>query len=762
MRWLVALILFFPILLRAATGDIVDSGNITSIGVAEVRIEGFPTNGVFFNGLQNVTNYAAYDGTNEIWFQQPGPTNALQISLTSWGWYYGTNYAWPRTVYGTKLARKPYPNQAQFAVVTNIGAPNATRYSIWLNDFIYTTDSNLVGSVIANGFASNAAATGLSFSNNSTIPPWTPKCNMLNWGWEDVTNTSFTVRIVAYDHYKIDGVSTIFTHTNGMVSSNYTMVRTPDNTFTLGQRPAVFSATHDLSAWTSSVFTVDYIVNPRIGTPFSTYANLYTGHAPQPQRLTNLYNPSGLFNTNTAVYDPTAAGPGAVTNVAPALVNAAHYFPTLKVASQRVASSNLYRGGTVWVRAGGTNIGGPSAGYSRDVDSRIKWKPYPGDVFTIVTNSDLFGINPGGRLQIEDCNVWMTNNNLLTLFDNCERVLFLRCDIMSTGTIVRATTSSDTSIVAAEATRIRQLSGGLRPTGVDKVAWQLLGCNLNGFTNTWIPWLAIGNWHTNPASTNFTITQNPTVLVFPGQQRIFAHNIIKGMWGDNTFAGEFGSSVWSATNDAFVGNLMEGIAITGGAAKSLTLWASPTNMTGIVCHNNSIYGFRHQFGYNETGAAWKEISCKNNSFDVFGWVTDAIGGPNNASYTNNWWVMNGVGMIGNAIPNTSEVFHGDAEYAHFQSYFRPSSVRKPYPWWGVVERRALSSTTVYGRGNGDYHPMPYALTRTIPIDPLYEYDIENRPYTLYGSGVYASPYYTFISGSGSTIISGTAATIIAQ
>lgn len=757
MRWLLAFILLCSVSARAATGDIVDEGNITSIGVAEVRIDGFvDTNTPFYNGLQNVTNYATYDGTNEIWFQQPGPTNALTITLLSWGYWCGTNYAWPRTVYGTKLARKPYPNQAQSAIVTNIGPPNAARESVWINDYIYTTDSNLVGAVRANAFASNNAITGLSFSNNSTIPPWTPKVAILNYGEESIINSNYVSRVVAYDHHRIDGVGVTLTHTNGQTKSNYTMVRVADNRYTRGQNAAVFKNSFDLADWTNALFTVDVSVKPTIGAEFTTFDNLYPNNMPQIQRQTNLLNHYGLLTAYYGVYDAGAAGPGAATNVPFAEVSPVHYFNSPMVASRHSAASNSYRGGMVLFTTGSTNVAG-TATFVRDVDSRIIWDAAPGNTFSLATNTVAggFGFNPGGKLQINNCLIQITN---ITLLDNCERVALSNCIVDSFNYPFRA--SSVNTIIYAEATKFTKLGGGIRGFSSDRIAWQLYGCDLNGFTNTLTPWLFIGNYHTNSASTNFIIDQGPSFLPFPPQQRIFAHNILKGLWGNSTLIGDFGDTVYASTNDAMVGNLIEGIAITGGAAKSLTLWASPTNMTGIVFQNNSIYGCRHQYGYNETGTGWKQISTKNNSIDVLGWVTDAIGGPNNASYTNNWWVMNGVGFWGNAVPDTSEVFHGDAEYAHFQSYFRPSSVRKPYSWWGIVERRALSSTTVYGLGNGDYHPMPYALTRTIPIDPLYEYDIELRPYTAFGSGVYATRGYTFISGSGTTTISGSGTTFI--
>lgn len=771
MRWLLVFYLFLVSLsLRGATGDIVGNGNITSMGVAEVRWEGFTqTNTPYTHGLRGITNLATYDGTNEIFFLIPWTTNGVSITLDSWGWWYGTNKVWQRTVYGTRLARKPYPNHAQSAIVTNIDVNNTARFSFWLNDFIYTTDSNLVGTIRANAFASNNAVSSLSFSNNSTIPPWTPKCNLLNYGWENIVNSNYTTRIVAYDHYKIDGVSVILTHTNGQTKSNYSMVRVPDNHYTRGQNAAVFTNTFDLSDWTNSIFTVDYIVRPRIGTPFSTYDNLYGGDAPQPQRFTNLLNHFGLLTTFNAVMDAGAVGPGAVSNVAPALIDPAHYFTNAQVASQRSASSNNYRGATVYWRDGTTNVAG-SAAYTRDVDSRIRWLPYPGHTaFTLLTNTTGGGLNIGGRLQIEDCTI-RVNGTTTTLIDNTERVVLSNCVIDSVAFPFRA--SSVNCIYYADACKFTRLGGGIGAFSTDRLAWQLVGCDLNGFTNRWVPWLAVGNWHTNSASTNFTIDSGPTVLQFAAQQRIFAHNALFGLWGDSTFFGEFGDTTYAATNDAVVLNIMEGIAPVGGAAKSLTLWASPTNMTGIVLHNNTLVGFRHQAFYNETGTGWKNPSVRNNAIDVFGWVDDAVGGANNTSYTNNWWFMFGVGMSGNVIPDTSEVFHGDFEGVQNRVFIPASANRRPYTWWGVPSRRALSSTTVYGLGNGNYHWMPYALANTmqlengsqIPSEVMYEYDIDMKRYRTNGPpGVYAfQPVTTLIGGNVTTVISNNSAVTIIQ
>lgn len=730
MRWLLALALLGSISLHAATGDITGA-DINPVGTANIYISGFPTNMVFNNGLRNDTNYASYNGTNEVWTQILGPSNALTITLNSWGWNHGTNYAWPRTVYGTKLGRKPYPDQAQSAVLTNGGSPNIARAGIWLDDYIYTTCSNLLLSVTADAFVSNAAISGLSVTNSSTVPPWTPKVNLLNYGWENVVNSNYTTRIIAADHYKIDGISVILTHTNGQTKSNYSMARYPDVRFTRGQNAGVFTNYFDLSDWTNSIFTVDYIARPQIGTPFSTYDNLYPEHMPQPQRFTNLLNQFGMLTPAIAVVDAGAAGPGAVTNVPPAQVDPVHYFTNGMVASQRVAATNNYRGGTVYWREGTTNIMG-AVTFARDVDSRIVWAPYPGHSFTILTNTGS-SANPGGRLLIVDASIIVTNT---TLFNNCERIVLSNCVVNSFGFPIRAGT--DRVVAYADACQIQKLGGGLLGFSTDRLAWQLVGCDLNGFTNTLVPWLMVGNYHTNTVSTNFLIDAAPSFLGFPPQQRFVAYNKILGMAGGSTFCAEFGDATYAGTNDAIINNVFEGIALSGGAAKSFTLWAAPTNMTGHVMHNNSIFGFRHQFGYNETGTGWKQISFKNNNIDVLGWVTDAIGGANNTSYTNNWWIMNGVGITGNAIPDTSEVFHGNAEYAHFQNYFRPDTARKPYTWWAVVDRRALSSTSVYGTGNGNYHLLPYSLTHKIQTQDLYEYDIENKQRTAYAPpGAYA-------------------------
>lgn len=745
----------------AATGDITGAG-VNANSVAEIYVEGFPTNATFNNGFLNYTNYSDYDGTNEMWYQGPSTTNGVMFVVQSLGYNHGTNYTWTRTNYATKLARKAYNNEAQSAIFTNGGSPNIARIALWTTDFFYSNDTAVVY-VTTNAFASNNAVANFPVTNISTLLQWTPKCNIMNPGWENIYNSNYVSRIVAYDHYRIDGVGVVLTHTNGQTKSNYSMVRVEDVRDTRGQHAAVFTNMFDLSDWTNAPFTVDFVVKPTIGVQFSTYDNLYTGDMPQPQRITNLLNHAGELTPYIGVYDQTAVGPGVVTNVAPELVDPAHYFTSCVVGSQRVVSSNNYYGGKLFWKTGSTNIGAPSASYARDSASRLEWRPFPGDTMTIITNTTGGGINPGGRLLISDATILMTGANTV-LLDNCERVYLTNCTVDTTASIpFRA--SSVNCIVYIENSHIRRLGQGLRPFSTDKLAYQVVGNNLNGFTNIWVPWLAVGNWHTNTVSTNFVIDTGPSQLPFPPQQRIFAHNYIVGMAGDSTSCGEFGDTTFAATNDAVVLNVMEGIAFTGGAAKSLTLWASPTNMVGHVIHNNDLYGFRHQFAYNETGQGWKQVSCKNNNIDLFGWVTDAIGGANNSSYTQNWWAMNFVGCTGNAIPNTSPVNHGDAEYAHFESYWRPNSFKKPYTWWGVSDRQALSSGTVYARGNGDYHRMPYALIRRIPIDNLYEFDIEFRPYAETGSGAYATRNYTKVVPLGtSTIVdpSGGTTTFIQQ
>lgn len=195
MRFLLALLLLLPLRLFSAVGDITGAEVETNGWVIKLYISGLNTNGGFYNGF----------GTNN----SLTTSNGLTLTLDSMGFDdAGNGIIRQRTVYGTKLLRKPYPSQLTNDIETD-GTGCIPR--IALSEYVYSLDSNLTLSVRAGAYATTNlttncnAASGLSVTNGS-VQPYPSVIG--NWSWRGfrvIDEEYMTLRAVAFHKFAQEG-----------------------------------------------------------------------------------------------------------------------------------------------------------------------------------------------------------------------------------------------------------------------------------------------------------------------------------------------------------------------------------------------------------------------------------------------------------------------------------------------------------------------------------------------------------------------------
>lgn len=716
---------------RGATGEILGA-SITTNSCLDVYVENFPTNTTFNNGLINWTNII---GTNSVWYQRPSTTNGLTLTMDAYGFRNGEP-VWRRiTRYGTIIGPKPYPNHAQSDIVTNLGTPNITKIRVFLNDYVFTNTitSNIAVTITTNAFKDGSTfclgATDFPVTNLSTLP--SPP--VAGWftvpGWTDETNANMYPTVFAEAAYGVDSVR-VLAWTGSAGSTN--LVYRPNINRSLTNRGKLwpdYQATLPQSPFTAGdTPRIDFEVYPIIGERFSTLSNWLAGHHPLPSSITNLCNKSGTLNTNFAVVSVSGSdATGVPTNgISPTDINSAHEFASVPRAVQALLASNSWFGGIVYVRQGQTNVGGSTPVFANVAQSRVILKPFPGETFRIETNtSSGTSRSLASLLSVENCDFYVDGTNHI-IWDNQERIHLKNCTVDFRGHALRASSSSDDCIIFAEGCWINRAGGGLVKNAGEDLAWNLYGCDLNGFTNTWLVYVGLGNWHTNRAGTNMLVV-NAAVsnLQFPPINQLFAYNQLLGLYGSATQVGEFGDPTFATTNMFMVNNEIEAIKATSGAHKSWPLWNQVANMTGLVAKRNTIFGPRIQRLYNENGFSIKQGFLEDESIDISGFVGDVE--EADGTYIGGWWYLNGVGLTGCAIPGTSQIAHGIARYAAFQNTYFSGNNGRPYGWWSVFRRAAYSGAGDPESFEGDYRIHSYAPTFGIPTVGGGYYDFDGLP-----------------------------------
>jgi len=745
MRFLLSILLLLPLASFGAGNTNILGAWIEPNGDAiNVHIGGdttsFGTNVQFYNGfLTNpTTNYPSLTGTQKC-----------TLTVGSFGWNNGVNGALTRTLYATKLRRLPYPMFNTNWVYDPDGTASNVIVRVALSDYVYAGETVTMSTrdgwiVNTNSGVDAARVTGLSVTNLSALTFGNESEPSINWAHPGQQRWTNAVEYVYLDGGHWSGIDSIDVraideHSNTQtVSAVHASVRVSGR----GPKHGLWVAGISTSTFTNfDMIRIDFVARPKIGTNvFDTKLDRWTGPTPLPSSQTNFWDRFNSF-TNIAVValggDDTN---GDGTNGLPENVNAAQYLLTVDAAWQRLAATNnLLLGineaiGTVYVRAGITNLSGGTATAGNTARSWTILKNYPGEVarFTNFTGnadvSDCWKLegdtaNSGGLLLDVDSN--------LVPFQSVARLWFDNVDIDSATSQFISVGSS----VYMTDVRITRMDAGIVPISVENTSYALLrDVDVSGVNGkVWIR-TAIGLTRRTAGSSSFQVVDNRGGAT--GSPRS-AHGILT----DSIFlqlgalnVGVFGAGA-VPTNDVYHGFYSENVVWEGTNSPSSTAiaWWGTDNVTNVVIRNWTVNGIRVFDLYNELTNRFR-ISTRayNNVLQVTGFAAD-LNPQNNPWSTNNVNMLHQVGSSGNVywFPEGSSS-HGWLDFAGINNILPPvDGLKLSTNFMRFQNNRAyLNGTTV---GLGDYRLLNNNFIFAMPgvgalktYQPDLGFDIEGK------------------------------------
>lgn len=640
---------------KGAAGDITGIEIETNGWVAKVYIEAFAgtNHGRFFNGF--ATNNALT------------ASNGFRIDLVSMGFdSTGTATTYSRSVYGTKLLRLVTPNEALASVFTNGTA--GCMYRVALNDYIYDLDSNVVATITSAAFVNtnNAAqcvgASGIPVTNSSA-QVHSKAIARYTWpGWNRETNSTMRLRMVGFHSSAQWGrplvcVKFIVTDESGDAVTNIQTQMQIDRSL-----PDIFPTGEYIADIPLASFTqgdnlrCDFIAYPWIGDSASvmdTTLNEYVWPTAKPASITNLCDKNNAYSDWIAVVGAAGAAPR-VTNVAPALVNSAHYFGTIAAANDQLAASNTTSyshsdsGGTyIYVRTGVSNFAGATVGSNVVPRAWVTVLNYPGDSVSLTNDVGTDGLN--GRVSIKGIRLAFPGTTIPFSGATSQKLWLNQCTIDSPG----AGPFQGTEMWATHCTVTNLVQGFRASTLINNEWWNVRGCNLDGFNKTLLVQLCMGNYHPNTNGPDYRVVFDLVGQGAAHDLQICYNNYFGGM----SVGG--GSEGFCVGNRAFV--ISNGLAVvqnvierTGAAAAPCAQIASIGSMasTNILDWGTLYEGERiADFGSSgsETTAVSRDKWSHKGSVKALTGVKKDSNTPTDVDRIDNWTVMNQVGGVGNVF-----------------------------------------------------------------------------------------------------------------
>lgn len=738
MRWLLLLLLAWPLVLFGAAGDITGVAIETNGWQALVYVDGMATNGTFAFGL----------GTNNSIVG----TEKLKITLTSPGYDdTGATTTVQRVVYGTKQVRFPYPSQ-NFPD-TDDSVAGTLRLRIALSDYVYAGDS-LGTAAIASGLyntnsITSAAASWSTITNLSTQPY--PKV-IANWSYPGnqlINSSTMRLRSVGFNWSAMDGrplrgMKFIARGiTSGVAISNAVTFMSIDRTLPDAIPIGEYIWDADISGMTQGeLIRCDFIAYPWIGDSgalIDTTLDTYTWPTAYPISYTNRCNRTGAFVGVIAVVD---AGGSDVNGRAsqltdPTAVNSSIYFATIgKAATCIAATNNTYNGhndleaSTIYVRSGISNFTGSATTAGNAPHTWLTITAYPGDTVDLNTQSSarslgaatlhkFLGIMNTAGYLFYDTHAWFdrcTFNTAAATTINLMRSLhFTDCTVQQIAAIGPATTAR--------------------------------GNNLTGMNSSIYSCAVVaGNSHPTTNGPAFRVsTDGPTTMV---DGCIIYNNDFRGTYGSITELSA--GNTYSHTNGvAILQNVFEFDSSDAGGQISAFVNNSK-NYTNILVWNNLFLGVKANFFYNDSGSAAAYRTCVNargNIWDDFNIKSDAYV-TGNSNRLGNWPQVFGVGFWQNVVAETSGI---SASGSYVQEFIGMNALGISAPpntavatnttqYLRFIDRQAyatgFSSPTA---GGGNYRTHSDAPQLAIPGSWVLPYDIEGNHRGLSDPpGAYAS------------------------
>lgn len=739
MRKLV-IVFFLLMALRSYAGPV---GTIMGIEVetngwvAKVWVEDIGTNAMFYNFFeQQLVALEPTAVTNAIIYRpNKSDTNGLKINFTSYSFAPdGTVTTLPRTVYGTKILRLPYPNDGTNDI-QSVDGTNAV-FRVALSDFVFGNDSSLTAWVTAGAFATtNAvtnclAATALAVTNSSVQLHPKP---IINWtwpGWNQERGPTMRLRAVGFHHYSrnrqpLACMEFIVKDEAGTITTNRVteMSLAPTN----DALPfAEYIADVDLSAFAhSNLLRCDIVGKPWVGTnTFDTRNDLYFQPTPFPAAITNFY----FTNTYSAIAVVSSASPGAApsaTNTTYDLVDPVHYFSNPNAALSAIRGTNniLFGhqdcGGALVYIIDTTNAMGGTASMAGTPKVWATLLAYPGS--TVIFTNHTGSSDISDRVKIE--NITLATTGVMVPYVNIEHLWMKNVVWNTTGT---APLQLGLPAVYVTGGRVDVYSQGFKPFSNNHVSFALLrGIDLNTM-NAEIHWRTMVGCK-KAVHSGGTFALAPGNASFPGtpfDYQILYNNELRNM--SNAVSFSIGT-IWGTTNgQAIVQNVFESTIASG----SFALFTGTNFATNVVDQYNTYEGARMQYFYNAFPGVVPipRVLCqtKNSIFTTTGEATDTDPAGRDGGRIGDWpvrWRVGSSGMVVQMV--TTETSHGPIQFQNANN-FHPGAGQNTTPaFMAYRDRKGAGS----GTGGGNYRLQtkspfwPFGLQQDVGLP----YDIEGIP-----------------------------------
>lgn len=726
-----------------AAGDIVSCLIRPDGWSIDLAFSGMNTNGTYAMGY--ATNYT---GTPKIVLTvySPGFDDTGTSNWTS------------RIVYGTTNIAKPYPNNAATdetlsneADYTAGNVTNRIGLSEWIGPTDIVSNATFSASIYTAGGTPNNANSSITVQNLSQAPwpdvvfHWTkPGCQQETgsvmrlhaFAAHPSAQQGRPVRVVKFivtDEHSVKVTNTVTTMSLAAAGTLPWTELTPTGEYLTSFALSQFTAHDQLRC--------DVIAYPWLGTNIlNTTLDRYAMPTPQPAAITNLCDPNNNYSGFIGV---AAVGgsdtDGRATNVAPHLVNSAHYFATIEQAWQFLAASNNAHasptthndvgGGVVYVRAGivtwlgGTvSAGGVPKCYGTTAN-------YPGDVVEFTTASGSTDLTD--RVRIEGIKIGSGN-----LFNGIQHLWFNNC-IFSNAATATFQSSPMVYITGGSVTNIGQ---GLRGFGGSQnTSVMLRSVMLDGFGGVARPYLMMGCIKPNTNGANFNITFDVSSQTAPFSPVVLYNNILYGFknigtpWLDTQLFS-------SVSNGVVIANNVFEVDISSGQPWNIGT-VNTSSQTNFMVWNNSFIGGKVNIAYNDVGSAasYKWLwSVRNNLFDNWNLKSDTFVTADGGRI-GNWPVLYGCGLSGNQMGEITSV--GSA--ANFMNRFAGLSTRMRTATGadiqGYVDRQSFAGSTTPTTGSGNYRVTSVSAVQQLARVVVLPFDVEGNHRGAYDPpGAYSS------------------------
>lgn len=703
-----------------ATGDILSCAVRADGWSVDVTIEGFTTGASYDFGSLDDSPATTVAPTFSVAVVSEGYSAAGVLGTVA------------RTVYGTHVVRKPYPNQASKDETVS-GSDLVVRVA--LSESIYNDDKNGGAGTsgtdptvtISAGWATNtggaaqtsAAATALACTNNSTLDY--PKV-IAQWAWGHTpafrrVTAAFDIGCIAYHGHGIACVAMSATDAHAASISGAATSKTDHTMSASGLHYESYDLAVPVTGMTQGDdITLRYIAYPNVGdadsiTDTESVTDIF--YSPNGNtRITCTCDKTGAL-IDYAVVSTTGNDTTGAKSTTLATAAASPYLTVGKA---------LASGATViYCREGTHDILGSTPVSVAARNYYIEIAPYPSEAVTLARGGGSFQYNKATKTRWSGFTITCasasgflrgTQDRILT-FDSCT---FSTTTLPSAGLGYQSIGVWFTNCTVDGTDYLNQSNGGAmyNYTGcaftTDTVTcgvWRtLLACSQVGASNTYF------------SVVTATSTQAPTNL-------IAAHNKFMAAVQPSSPVFRFDYAV--TVGIAYIGNIIEINQSSTGKCLEMFADASTAAAEHVIVGHNTIVGNRCNLFYNDAGSsaiARNNCFIRANAISSYNIKADLYGTPN-ANRVGNWAQLNGVNTSDNIWDMTSSAAFTN-DWAGINSVFHPALVLE-----GPSTDLGFTDDACYygdGTGNGNYMPTEASvLYNHAPRHKYLAFDLYGTP-----------------------------------